>query len=280
MLPGNRKQLTLVYLPILDNIAREKKKNLTGQMSLFDLIEDGEKEAGIRIDYPKVDEFPKSELLAYEKEILGIYVSGHPLEDYDDLIEENVTDYACSFAIDDETGVPSVTPDKTAIIGGMIASKTIKTTKNNDLMCFFNLEDVTGTVEVIVFPRDYERFKSLLLDDARLFVKGRISVEEDKPAKLVCSEIVPFDSLPSELWIRYESQGKAKADAAEMDAFINAHPGNSRIKIYCEKEKTIKIYPDKLKISASEVILDRLKRKYGSGNVFVKTTSLKKYWNV
>ena len=191
-LGGTRKQCMSVYVQILDHIVKDKKNNLAGQISLFDIAGEEEKEE-FDIRMPDVGEYPREMLLAFEKEVLGIYVSGHPLEEYQELLQKHTTYRSSDFALDEETGQVAVPDRETAVIGGMVAEKTIKYTKNNQVMAFISLEDLVGNVEVVIFPRDYEQYSALLAEDAKIFIKGRISVEEDKDAKLICERIASFE---------------------------------------------------------------------------------------
>lgn len=191
-LGGTRKQCMSVYVQILDHIVKDKKNNLAGQMTLFDIAAEEDKEE-YDIRMPDVGEYPREMMLAFEKEVLGIYVSGHPLEEYQELLQRHTTCRSSDFALDEETGQVAVTDKAPAVVGGMIAEKTIKYTRNNQVMAFISLEDLVGSVEVVIFPRDYEQYSALLTEDAKLFVRGRISVEEDKDAKLICEQIASFD---------------------------------------------------------------------------------------
>ena len=191
-LGGTRKQFMSVYVQIADHISKDKKSNLAGQISLFDIAEDSQKDA-FDIKMPDVGEYSKEMLLGFEKEVLGIYLSGHPLEEWQDLWQKYATATTNDFALDEETGQAKVEDQKNVILGGMIADKTIKYTKNDKVMAFLNLEDLVGNVEVVIFPKDYEKYSTLLLEDAKIFIKGRASVEEDKDAKLICEQIVSFE---------------------------------------------------------------------------------------
>ena len=191
-LGGTRKQFMSVYVQILDHIVKDRKSNLAGQMSLFDIADDSQKEE-FDIRMPEVGEYTEEMKLAFEKEVLGIYLSGHPLESYQELWQKYITNHTNDFALEEETNAVRVTDQATAIVGGMISNKTVKYTKTNQVMAFLELEDLVGTVEIVVFPRDYEKYGSLLAEDAKIFVKGRVSVEEDKDAKLICEQIVGFD---------------------------------------------------------------------------------------
>ena len=191
-LGGTRKQFMSVYVQIADHISKDKKSNLAGQISLFDIAEDSQKDA-FDIKMPDVGEYSKEMLLCFEKEVLGIYLSGHPLEEWQELWQKYATATTNDFALDEETGQAKVEDQKNVILGGMIADKTIKYTKNDKVMAFLNLEDLVGNVEVVIFPKDYEKYSTLLLEDAKIFIKGRASVEEDKDAKLICEQIVSFE---------------------------------------------------------------------------------------
>ena len=191
-LGGTRKQFMSVYVQILEHIVRDKKNNMAGQMSLFDIADDSQKEE-FDIQMPDVGEYSKEMMLAFEKEVLGIYLSGHPLESYQELWQRYITNNTNDFALDEEAGTVRVEDQATAIVGGLIADKTIKYTKNDKVMAFLTLEDLVGNVEIVVFPRDYEQYSALLSEDAKIFVKGRVSVEEDKDGKVICEQIVSFE---------------------------------------------------------------------------------------
>ncbi|MBQ9141019.1 MAG: DNA polymerase III subunit alpha [Lachnospiraceae bacterium] len=191
-LGGTRKQCMSVYVQILDHITKDKKNNLAGQLSLFDIATDDQKDE-FDIKMPEVGEYPKEMMLGFEKEVLGIYVSGHPLEEYQELWERVISNRTTDFMLDEETGTVVAEDKKTTIIGGMIADKNIKYTKNDQVMAFLNIEDLVGNVEVVVFPRDYEKYANLLVEDAKVFIKGRISVEEDKDGKVICEQIASFE---------------------------------------------------------------------------------------
>ena len=191
-LGGTRKQFMSVYVQIVDHIIKDKKSNLAGQMSLFDIADESQKEE-FDIKMPDVGEYTKEMRLAFEKEVLGIYLSGHPLEEYQELWRKYVTNNTNDFALDEETGEVRVEDQSTAVVGGMIADKTVKYTRTNQVMAFITLEDLVGSEEIVVFHRDNEKYGPLLAEDAKIFVKGRVSVEEDKDAKVICEQIVGFE---------------------------------------------------------------------------------------
>ena len=191
-LGGTRKQFMSVYVQILDQITRDKKSNLAGQITLFDLADESRKEE-FDFHMPDVGEYTKEMRLAFEKEVLGIYVSGHPLEEYQQLWEKNITNTTNDFMLDEETGSAGVADQSAVIVGGMIADKTIKYTKNDAVMAFLNLEDLVGNVDVIVFPKDYERCSAMLQEDSKVFIKGRAAVDEDRDGRVILEQIVTFE---------------------------------------------------------------------------------------
>ncbi len=191
-LGGTRKQFMSVYVQSMDHIVKDKRQTIAGQLSLFDIAEESQKEE-FNIRMPDVGEYPKEMLLAFEKEVLGIYVSGHPLESDQALLERYVTNTTNDFALDEESNKVPLEDQERVVIGGMIADKNIKYTKNDKVMAFLNLEDLVGNVEVVVFPRDYEQYSGLLTEEARIFIQGRANIEEDKDGKLICEQIVSFE---------------------------------------------------------------------------------------
>ena len=183
-LGGTRKQFMSIYVQIVDHVTQEKKNSMVGQMTLFDLVSEDQKEE-FQIRMPDVGEYSKETLLAFEKEVLGIYVSGHPLEAYEEKWKKSISATTADFQLDEETGHTKVHDGAKEIIGGMITEKTIKHTKTNQMMAFITIEDLLGTVEVVVFPRDYEKNRDYLEADSKVFVRGRVSEEDDKPSKLI-----------------------------------------------------------------------------------------------
>ena len=264
----NRRQLMMSYIQILEHIAEEKKKSLTGQMNLFDFAgEDDRKE--YEINLPDVTEYSKEEMLAFEKEVLGIYVSGHPLDDYMDTMNKNVTGFSYDFIIDEETDKPKVEDGSVYTIGGMITSKTVKTTRTNSLMAFIMLEDMFGTIEVIIFPRDFEKYKHMLELDDKVFIRGRATIEEDKDAKLICQEIIPFEAIPKELWVRFEDFEQFQNAKQELYNMLEGYDGKDSVIIYCKSEKIIKRLPKSRDVKAGKELLLKLRQIYSEDNIVI-----------
>ncbi len=275
-LKGSRKQLMMVYVQILEDIAQNKKKNLAGQMSLFDFAEDDVK-SEYENNLPEVGDYTVEQRLAFEKEVMGIYVSGHPLEAYEDLLKKNITATTMDFAIDEETNEVKVRDGNMATVGGIISSKTVKTTRTNSMMAFITLEDMVGAVEIIIFPRDYERYKSMLYEDNKVLVRGKITVEEEKPAKLICQEIIQFDSIPKEIWIKYPDKESFVKDEQNLYSLLSEYDGTDSVCIYLECEKAIKQLAKNMGIKAEIGLLEKLYRVYSEENVKVIEKSIEKY---
>ncbi len=238
-LGGTRKQFMMIYIQIMDQVNQERKYSMTGQMSLFDLVDDEQKKE-FEIPLPKVGEYEKENKLAFEKEVLGVYLTGHPLEDYEEKWKKSISRTTLDFQIDDETGRSRVRDGAKEIVGGMITNKTIKYTRNNKTMAFLTIEDLMGTVEVVVFPRDYERNQNYLNEDSKVFVKGRVSEEDDAPSKLICETIIPFEQTKRELWIQYGDKLEYGEDEPHLFDMLGESEGNDTVVIYCKKERAIK----------------------------------------
>lgn len=272
---GNRRQKMLVYAQILDEVSREKKDSIAGQMSLFDFVDEDQKQA-FEIQFPNVEEYEKEERLAMEKEVLGIYVSGHPLEDYEKLLKKNVTNKTSDFILQEDTDRPLVSHDAKTIVGGMITAVTVKTTRTNQMMAFLTLEDVYGTVEIIVFPRDYEKYRSMLFVDKKVFVVGKVAVEEDRPAKIILQKIISFDQIPKQVWIQFKNKEEYEKEAEQLEKYMEENPGEAELIIYCQEERARKNYGKERKISAKEDVLKKLAEIYKEENVKVVEKSVEK----
>ncbi|MBO5347940.1 MAG: DNA polymerase III subunit alpha [Lachnospiraceae bacterium] len=267
-LGGTRKQFMYAYLPIMDRLSSGKKNHIAGQMSLMDLLSEEDKE-DFEITLPDVGEYSKEEVLMMEKEVLGIYVSGHPLESYMNIWKNNITATTGDFMLDEETGKVNVEDGTTQTIGGMINQKTIKYTKNDKTMAFLEIEDLYGVVEVVVFPKDYERNSQLLNEDAKVFVRGRVSVEEDKNAKLICERITSFDDIGRKLWVRFDTMQQFAATEKKLLELLSQSEGRDQVVIYVAEGKRRKDLPKEYNVKADEALLEQLYEKFGKNNIKV-----------
>lgn len=300
-LDGNRQQMMLIYNVLMDNQTQEKKKSLAGQMSLFDLVSEEERSA-YEIRYPDVEEYSKEVKLGFEKEVLGIYLSGHPLEEYEEKWRKNISAVTTDFLLDEESGEVKLKDNQNVTIGGMITEKTIKYTKNNKTMAFLSVEDLFGTVEVIVFPQDYERYHALLNEDEKVFIRGHASVEEDKNGKLICERMYSFDSSDEEmqrqfgarqqsgarrawsrpaepkreLWLQFETKEAFLDREQELSDMLRDSDGNDAVVIYISSIKAMKRLPASQSIHVNEEIVNNLTNFLGKNNVKVVEKSIEK----
>ena len=275
-LEGNRRQKMLVYSQIVDSIAQEKKNSFAGQMSLFDLVSDEEKKE-YEIRMPDVEEYDKEMILAFEKDVLGIYLSGHPLERYRNIMEKMISAKTTDFQPDEESGIPKVYDGQKVIIGGMITEKTIKYTRNNKVMAFLTVEDLLGTVEIVVFPRDYEKWQAMLNEDARVFVQGRVNAEDDKPSKLILEKVRAFEDMPQELWIQFKDKAEYAEKEQELLETLKGYAGVSAVVIYLKDVNAMKRLPAGYHARISDSLTGELRKKYGESNVKVVERVLKNF---
>ena len=256
-LDGTRKQMAMVYASIVDRVQHDKKSTMAGQMSLFDLVSDEDRQS-FELKYPNVGEYDAEEALAYEKEVLGIYLSGHPLEKYAAALKKNITANAIDFVLEEESGAVKIKDNAHVVIGGMIATKTIKFTKYNQAMAFITIEDLTGTVEVIIFPRDYERYQRYLQDDAKIFVIGHATVEDEQNGKIICERIIPFDELPKQLWLRFDTMEDYKKNESRLLETIRESDGGDEVIIYIADTKQMKKLGRNYSVNANNELMEQL----------------------
>ena len=266
-LPGTRKQKLIVSGDLLESKAREKKTVMEGQLSFFDLAPEEEKN-NFQIIFPNVGEYDKQTLLAFEKETIGIYVSGHPMEEYRELWEKNVTAKTSDFVVD-EDGKTVVEDNSNVVIGGMITSKKVKTTKTNQLMAFITIEDLVGTVEVLVFPKIYEKNRPSFTEENKVFVRGRASIGDDPVGKLICEEVIPFTDIPNELWLQFENQAFYEGHIDDVMAALRDSDGKDRVIMYLKEERKMRRLSENWAVLAGPDLLGRLYRILGEKNVKV-----------
>ncbi|MBD5476160.1 MAG: DNA polymerase III subunit alpha [Lachnospiraceae bacterium] len=267
-LGGTRKQFMSVYVRIMESIHQDKKNNMAGQISLFDIVSEDQKEH-FEIKLPDVGEYSKEMKLAFEKEVLGIYISGHPLEEYQDMWRKNITNTTADFVLDEETGETVVEDGRTVTIGGLVAEKKIKYTKNDKVMAFLQVEDLVGSVEVIVFPSQYERYGSKIAEDSKVFIKGRVSVEEEKDGKLICEQITPFEDVARKLWIKFPTKEAYESHKEELHDALRQSEGKDSVVIYVENPKSMNPLPRNWNVDAGEALVGQLIKLYGVENVKV-----------
>ena len=265
-LGGTRKQFMSAYVQIVDHIVHDRKNNMAGQMSLFDIVDESEK-SSYDVQLPDVGEYSRDMILAFEKEVLGIYISGHPLEEFEDLWRKGITNTTADFVLEEESGEAGVRDNAPCTIGGIISNKKIKYTKNDKIMAFLQIEDLVGTVEAIVFPRDYEKNSMKLLEDNKVFIKGHVSMEEDRDGKVICERITAFDEIPKKLWIKFPTMEAYQASSNELLQTLQTSDGHDSVVIYIEEAKAMKKLPPSYSVQADEGLKAQLSAKYGEDNI-------------
>lgn len=272
-LEGNRRQKMMIYGSLLDNLNQEKKSSMAGQMTLFDIANEEDK-SDFEIRLPEVGEYDKEVLLGFEKEVLGVYISGHPLEEYMEKLAKNTNAVTTDFVLDEETNVTKVADEQKVMIGGMIVDKVVKFTKTNKAMAFITVEDLVGTVEVIIFPKDYERYGKLLEADAKIFVQGHATVEEDRNGKIICERIYSFDDAKRELWLQFDEVTRFEEKETALYELMKDSDGEEQVVIYIAQNKSMKKLPNSRNVAITRELLDTLYDFLGKNNVKVVEKSL------
>lgn len=268
-----RKQQMFVYANILESVQKERKQEISGQMSLLDFMSEDQQES-FEIKYPDVGEYDKEQRLAIEKEVLGIYVSGHPLEDDVEILERLTTASTSDFVAEEDTGQPVLKDKQTCIIGGIISDMNIKLTRNNQNMAFLTVEDLMGTVEVIVFPREFNNYQHLLKEDAKIFVKGNTSISEEE-SKMICSQISTFDDLAQEIWVQFDDKDRFFAEQERFYEMLKPYRGSNPVIVYCRKERAVNRLDRAYAVNSEDELIYALGERYGKGNIRIKKTGLK-----
>lgn len=267
-LGGNRRQFIQIYATMIDQMNQERKNSLEGQMSLFDFVPEEEKKE-YEITLPNVEEFPKEVKLAFEKEVMGVYITGHPLEEYEQKWRKNITAVTTDFMLDEESNTVKVQDGSQVVIGGMITAKTIKYTKQNQAMAFLTIEDLVGTVEVVIFPRDYQKNQAFLNEDEKVFILGHVNVEEDRNGKLICEKIMRFDDTQKELWLQFANKEVYEQQIQEVLERVKGSDGNDPIIVYLADQKVMKRFPPSRNIKVDNEIVNILTNLLGEKNVKV-----------
>lgn len=198
-------------------IAQDER--IKGQNSLFDTVEENGKFSGAR-PMPDIEEYPEPQLLHFERELLGLYTSGHPLAEY----EKELSLFTSASSL----RLVEFNDGDTVVIGGIILSIAIKNTKRGDRMAIINLEDLEGTVEVIVFPKTYNNFYQVLRKEGLFLVKGRIDLSRDQP-KIIAENFIPLDEatevLSSAVHIKLLSSGLEEKTLNSLKEILQKYPG-------------------------------------------------------
>lgn len=277
-LEGNRREKLVMLSEVLEDLQKGKKDIIPGQMSLSDLLgEESEEKGDFELLFPDLEEFPKAELLRNEKDALGVYLSGHPLDSDKALMKEVCTRKARDFSEEaqEEQKEDGIQDDEICIVGGLLTNINKRITKKNEMMAFLTIEDNTASMEVVAFPRTFETAKEFLTEDSKIFVKGRIQKKDEGEAKLIAEKIILFAKVPKEIWVQFSDKEEYEKREAELLQILKEYKGESEVVLYLRKEKAIKRLPGEFRIDSGEGTRGLLMEKFGTENVKEKTKSLK-----
>ncbi len=264
---GTRKQYMSIYVMVMDHITGNLKNNMAGQISLFDIVDDDSK-SDYDIQLPNVGEYTKELKLAFEKEVLGVYVSGHPLEEYEELWKKHITNTCTDlfYMEDDEHKGMKVKDGEFVVLGGIISDRSVKYTKNNQPMAFVSLEDLTGTVECIVFPKTYEKYEQFIGIDNKVFIRGRVSAGDEEDGKLIADTLTLFEDIGRNLWIKFDDMDSYREKQAQIDDILRESDGKDTVTIYIASTRQKKELGRAMTVSGTEV-MEPLKGLIGPDNV-------------
>ncbi|GAA0105744.1 DNA polymerase III subunit alpha [Paraclostridium sordellii] len=272
----NRASLLLGYEKLLESISMDRKKNLAGQVSLFDgfgMDESMSNDIQNMYTLPKVNELEEKERLYLEKEVLGMYVSGHPLSQYKEELKKNTTinNADLNDLKDDYVSYLNLN-EKEVVMGGIIVNKTIRTTKRNDLMAIIELEDLYGVIEVIVFPQVLQKYNTIIQEDKIIYVEGRLSIKEDENAKLIAREIRDMSTESNQhkpnLYLKISSI-EDKELVNDLISIVTKYPGDNDVYIYAENIKQMYKW-NHIKVNINENLIDELNHILPKTSIKVK----------
>jgi DNA polymerase-3 subunit alpha len=284
----NRSQMLSVHEKILDGLNNERKRNIDGQMSLFGGLDEANYTEP-EIKYPPLKEFEKKYLLAMEKEMTGMYLTGHPLDEYEETLklqcEINIGDIIASTTDTTLDEVEDISMDMASlmsskpseqtihdgmriVLGGIVSELSKKYTRNNDMMAFVTLEDLYGQIEVVVFPKVFQKVAAQLSVDALILVKGRLSIREDEAPKILCEEIQPLMKLnTSNIYVLVEDEKIAREINANLKSALINFRGNTPIYLCTRKERSKFRLPQDFWVDTNTGVLQYLQNKFGEENV-------------
>ncbi len=259
---ATRKQMMMVYAQIVDSVNQDKKDTMQGQMSLFDIADEDQKK-NYKMQMPNVGEYDNDQKLEFEKEVIGIYASGHPLSDMEEKWKRVITNMSLDFAVPEEGESYKIKDKSRVTVGGIITTVTRKFTKRGDQMAFLTLEDLVGTVEIVVFPRQFDKYREILMEGRKIFITGEADIQENAPGKVKASEIKEFVQVPSELWIAFKDKEAYIAGEQKLISLLSENKGNDRVMIALAKERQRKMMPAQYRVDANKNFVEKLKEIYG-----------------
>jgi DNA polymerase-3 subunit alpha len=267
-LGGNRSQYLEVYEHMVDDVIAESKKLDDNQVTIFDMLGAEEKKM-FDEKLPDVEEYSKDIILQMEKDVLGVYISGHPLDDVKDIWKKNITATAIDFAYQDELEGSSLEDKSRVTVGGIISSVNTRLTKKKESMAIITIEDLTGTVEGMVFPKAYEKLRGKLIPDRTVFITGRVSIEDEGDSKLIVEDVCSFDDIPKTLWLKFEDLDKYNELWEKVAVILNTHKGIDTVKVRVIKEDKLKTLPSGMNVNADEELIALIEEVLGKGSAVI-----------
>ncbi|MCX8130050.1 MAG: DNA polymerase III subunit alpha [Clostridia bacterium] len=279
-----RSKLMAVYEKMLEGIQQNRKRNMDGQLSIFEVAAKGvseqrnqkiEEDSFISEIYPDLKEYPQKMLLSMEKEMLGLYVSGHPLSEFEEEINSQVTLFSSDMNMsgnDEDVAaaeLKGISDGMPVIVGGIIVEKKTKTTKSNNIMAFVTLEDLYGTMEIIVFPTTLEKYSGLITEESIVLVSGRISIKEEENPKIICEEVKPLKKLKTQKLYLKLNNGESEEVRKSVMSMLKYFSGDIPVCLYSEEEKRSSMAQRDYWVSLNDKLLEELKARLGDDNVKV-----------
>lgn len=270
-----RSKMLAVYEKILDGTNNDRKKNINGQINLFSDFE----ENTVKIEYPNVKEFDKKYILAMEKEMTGLYISGHPLEEYKDILNESIIikipEITNCETLEDELieQERKIKDGEIVKIGGIVTSINKKITKNNEMMAFMTIEDLYAAIEVIVFPKTFNKYRDLIYEDSMLLLKGRVNIREGEQPKILCEYIEPLSKDEektysyNKIYIRIEEEKSVTDVMKKLKPVCLQYRGNIPIYLYINENRKTFLINQELWVNSDKDILFYFENKFGKDNV-------------
>ncbi|MGL4656810.1 MAG: OB-fold nucleic acid binding domain-containing protein [Sarcina sp.] len=272
-----RSQLVSVHEKLMDGIASQKKKNIDGQMSLFGSLKE-EDTSNLEIKYEDIKEFPKKMMLAMEKEMTGLYITGHPLDEYKQSLKEQ-TSIEIGKVIEEKRKLDDTTDEMIdadvslndgdkVVVGGILAGVSRKVTRNNTIMAFATLEDLSGMMELVIFPKVLEKCNSLVHDDLFVVVRGRVSFRDDEEPKILCEEIKTLENVnAAKLYIRVEDASKAREINKVLKHVLEPFRGDTPLYVVAAKERQSFRLARECWVDTEKDVVKFLENKFGQDNV-------------
>lgn len=283
-----RSQLLAVYERIIDGVHNDRRKNVEGQVSLFGSQYELPEEV-VTTKLPVIEEFPMNYLLSFEKEMLGIYLSGHPLSEVSDLVAQVSTTTVSDIRESSEGESKEIRDQQKLRLAGIVSAVTTKVTKNNRQMAFIKLEDLTSAIEVIAFPKVYEQVAPMIKNDRFIIVTGRVNFKEDEEPKIIADQLMELkeenisptnEKKPSifrEKRVNTKQQKVfikiACVESRLVDQILSVlshYKGNTPVVLYAEAEKRKMTVKDSYFVTPSPTLISHLEELVGKGGVILK----------